>query len=68
MQQKILDNIASILSFLAMLVVLLVVLYVIDAHWLWSAVAVAIFAIVCVGRIIYESVQPDPPTDEETKA
>jgi phosphatidylglycerophosphate synthase len=68
MQQKILDNIASVLSFLAMLVVLLVVLYVIDAHWLWSAVAVAIFAIVCVCRIIYESAQPDSSSDKGTKA
>ncbi|MDG2201762.1 MAG: hypothetical protein P8K80_11350 [Phycisphaerales bacterium] len=68
MQQKILDNIASLLSFLAMLVVMLVVLYVIDAHGLWNAVAVGIFVLVCLGRIIYESVQPDPPTDEETKA
>jgi hypothetical protein len=48
-------NIVSILVLLLMLSAMVCILYVLDAHWLWSIVVVAIFAVICVCRIVYES-------------
>lgn len=68
--QQVWDNIVSILVFLSMLVVMVVVLYILDAHWIWSIVAVGVFGVLCVGRIIYESTghgsSDSPPTDKSS--
>ncbi|MCH2137357.1 MAG: hypothetical protein MK101_12410 [Phycisphaerales bacterium] len=48
-------NIVSIFVLVAMMVLMVCALYVLDAHWLWSIVVVAIFAVICVCRIVYES-------------
>ena len=57
------NNIVSILTLLAMMVIMVYALYVLDAHWLWSVVVVAIFAVICVGRIMYESSKPSDSSD-----
>ena len=45
----------SIFVPVAMMMLMVFVFYVPDARWIWSIVAVAFFAVICVGCIVHEA-------------